>query len=194
MWWWLILACGGEASPTPAVTEAPPPAVDARAAALEQADAAAKKLGSTLKARMSEAMVAGGPPQAIGVCSGEAQAMTAQIASDSGAKLGRTSARLRNPMNGAPEWVFTWLQENEGKPAAEVKGFSRVDDTPLGSYARVVKPIAVEAGCLVCHGPKDSLDPAVVGLIAERYATDAAVGYAEGDLRGALWAEVALPK
>jgi len=51
-----------------------------------------------------------------------------------------------------------------------------------------MKGIRVEAPCLLCHG--DPIDASLAAALAERYPADAAIGYAEGDLRGAFWVEV----
>lgn len=181
----LTLACS---TPEPAPEAAAPaaPAVDHDQEALSAAEAAAKKLGGTLRERLTGAMSEGGPAKAIGMCADEAQGLTAGVAGETKASVGRSSLRLRNPANAAPEWVAAWLAEQGERPADGVTGFAKVVD----GKARVIKPIAVEAPCVACHGPKDTLDPAVAALLAERYPTDQATGYAVGDLRGALWAEV----
>ena len=44
--------------------------------------------------------------------------------------------------------------------------------------------------CVTCHGAKESFSPALIGALAERYPSDQAVGFAEGDLRGWFWAEL----
>lgn len=179
----LTLACSVPEPVPPAA-----PAVDHEQVALDAAEAAAKKLGGTLRERLTGAMTEGGPTQAIGMCADEAQGLTAGVAGETKASVGRSSLRLRNPANAAPEWVAAWLAEQGERPAEGVTGFAKVID----GKARVLKPIAVEAPCVACHGPKESLEPAVATLLTERYPTDQATGYAVGDLRGALWAEVAV--
>ena len=47
--------------------------------------------------------------------------------------------------------------------------------------------------CLACHGAPEQIPAEVAAILAERYPDDQATGYAVGDLRGALWAEVRLP-
>ncbi len=54
-------------------------------------------------------------------------------------------------------------------------------------------PIPVEGPCLTCHGARESLAPELRQALARRYPEDAAVGYAVGDLRGLVWAEVDVP-
>ncbi len=172
-------------TPQPAAASAPG---GPEAAALARADAAAMRLASTLKARVVEEMGKGGPVAAVKVCNAEAPALAAQIQAETGVTLGRSSLRLRNPANGGPDWVRAWLDQQGERPAAGVAPVSTVAD----GKARVIKPIAVEAPCLACHGAPEALAPDVRTELAQRYPADTATGYALGDLRGALWAEVAV--
>jgi len=204
----LLLACGEEApvptpatidrtttepatapapatTPPPAAEPAPPPAMTPDAA-LAAANAAADRLGSTLRARLLLAMTEGGPAAAVRVCADEAQALTAAAATESGARVGRSSLRLRNAADGPPDWVAAWLTEAGERPAAGAAGVSQASD----GHARVLRPIAIEAPCLSCHGEPASISPEVAAVLHERYPDDRATGYALGDLRGALWAEV----
>ena len=194
----LLTACPSEEPTTEpaATTEAPSaeaPAVDEQASsdqiAIDRTRDAAKRLGGSLKQRLVAEMGEAGPVAAATVCSTDAVSMTSAVASESGVRVGRSSLRLRNPANGAPEWVAAWLAEQGERPAEGVTGLARVDEVDGRRYARVLAPLATEAPCLVCHGPKEGLASDVAGLLAERYPEDAAVGYQLGDLRGALWAE-----
>lgn len=189
----LLAACGGAEPPAPTAAPAPKappppgaPASPADEAALAKAEAAAKQLGGSLKARVMEEMGKGGPTAAITVCTDEAPAAAARIQAETGVTVGRSSLRLRNPANAAPPWVQAWLAAQGERAAEGATPMSRVVD----GKAQVLKPIAVEAPCLACHGPADGLAPEVKALLAEKYPADRATGYAAGDLRGALWAEV----
>ncbi len=57
---------------------------------------------------------------------------------------------------------------------------------PGGQYYRFMKPIVVQPQCLLCHGPGAQIPPAVQDGLRQRYPFDAAIGYAVGDLRGAV--------
>ena len=192
----LLNACG-EAPPRPGAQvvapEPPAPAevVDPKADALALAKAtdAGARLGAALKGRLTQAMLEG-PGAAMTACSDEAQGLTAQVRGESGARVGRASLKLRNPTNSGPDWVQAWLTANEGKPGAEAALSSEVTTTPEGRFARVIRPITVEAGCLTCHGDPAAIPPPVKEQLTARYPQDAAVGYKVGDLRGALWAEL----
>lgn len=172
---------------------AAPPSTPAETDAIAKADAAAMRLGKTLKERVISVLTAQGPVAAISVCSAEAPAVSASIGVETGAKLGRSSLRTRNPQNAGPDWVQAWLKEQGERKAEGVKGLATIEQTPTGKVARVIKPIAIEEPCLKCHGAPDAIHPDVVGVLKERYPQDAAKGYALGDLRGALWAELPVP-
>jgi len=157
--------------------------------AMVRAQAAGQAFGGALKGRMKAAMEAGGPPQAITVCSQDAPRIAAEVSAAQDVRLGRASLRLRNPADAAPDWVQAWLDAQGERPAqglAPQKSFAEVEGQPV---ARLIVPIAVEAACLRCHGAVEDLDPAVRASLASRYPQDRATGYAEGDLRGALWVE-----
>jgi hypothetical protein len=162
----------------------------AESAAITRAEGAAMRLAGTLKARVVEEMGKGGPVAAVSVCNAEAPAVAATIESETGVKLGRSSLRLRNPANAAPPWVQEWLVAQGERPAA---GASPAVSVAEGN-ARVIKPIPVEAACLVCHGAPTTIAPEVKAELTRRYPLDLATGYAVGDLRGALWAEVPIER
>lgn len=166
---------------------------DPKTHALSSARAAIGTLKLQLRQKLQFAMADGGPAKALDVCASEAQAIRASIADKSQTHLGRSSLRLRTPADNPPEWVKAWLDTHGERPGAGVDGFARIDETPHGSVARVLEPIVVEKGCLPCHGAADKLGPGVRAALDARYPGDAAIGYAEGDLRGALWAEKAVP-
>jgi hypothetical protein len=187
----VLLPLAALAAPMPAPVPAPAPAAGGSAAepnglALGRAESAALRFGSTLKKRVVEELGKGGPVSAVAVCSVEAPMLATTIRGETGVALGRSSLRLRNPANVAPGWVQAWLVAQGERPAAGVVPLATVVD----GKARVIKPIAVEAPCLVCHGPKETLAPDVRAELATRYPADTASGYVLGDLRGALWAEV----
>lgn len=191
----LLLAAAGHAGAAPEAASprggaVRPPSGATEEGALARATAGAERLGSTLRARIAQAMGQGGPSGAVTVCGAEAQALTAKVREESGAAVGRSSLRLRNPANAAPPWVGAWLEAQGERPAEGVSGIAGIAETPSGPVARVLRPIAVEAPCLVCHGPAESTPPEVRTLLGEKYPTDRATGYRPGDLRGALWAEV----
>jgi hypothetical protein len=159
---------------------------------LARADAAASKLGEMLKANLVEAMANGGPESAVSVCAAQAQSILGEIETASHVKVGRSSLRLRTPADAPPDWVATWLRTAGERKAEGVVGVRAVVDSPSDKVARVIRPIAIEAPCLACHGQEQQVSPATRAAIRATYPQDAAMGYDLGDLRGALWAEVAV--
>jgi hypothetical protein len=139
-----------------------------------------------LSSRLLEEMKAGGPTRAVIVCRDEAQALTRQAASGSGVMLGRTSHRLRNPVNAPPAWARPFLDRAAGRRAESVEAVV-VD---LGDRVGVLRPIGTVGACTTCHGPRDRQPEPLQRLLAESYPKDQALGFAEGDLRGFFWAEV----
>ena len=131
-----------------------------------------------LKAALQESMAAGGPVEAITVCSELAPQLASDISRSSGAKVRRTSLRFRNPGNAPDDWEAQALAELE--MTGETELFAA---TPDGG-ARYLKAIPTGAVCLTCHG--DSLPPAVQEQLGEAYPHDRATGFAVGDLRGAF--------
>lgn len=195
VWLWLATGCGGPAEPPAAPDPAPAPtadraAEDPEAVALARAQATIDDARARLQSRMVQAMNHHAPPEDVVSCSIEAEALTEAAPEGSGASVGRSSLRLRNPDNAAPDWVRAWLDAQGERAAAGVDGIRRVDTVDGARVARVLAPIPIEPRCLGCHGPKDTLPADVRAALDQRYPDDHATGYAMGDLRGAMWAEV----
>ncbi len=155
---------------------------------LAQAESPPVPLGAELlkpfKQQLMGALKAGlqeGPDQAIEACKVKAPEIAASLSLD-GVEMGRTSHRLRNPDNAAPEWVKPVLHdyldnEAEVHPVEVSAGEGRMG---------YVEPIRMQATpCLMCHG--EVLAPAVAEKIAVLYPEDRATGFGDGDLRGVFW-------
>ena len=126
--------------------------------------------------------LAQGPVEAIGACQLRAPEIADERSRD-GVRVGRTSHRLRNPENAAPDWVAPLLEAYVGNPADRAP---RLVPLP-GERAGYVEPIGVKPLCLTCHG--ETLAPAVAERITALYPDDRATGFAVGDLRGLFWLE-----
>jgi len=98
--------------------------------------------------------------------------------------IGRTSFKLRNPVNRAPEWASA-LVEDRSEDVAYFAG----PDGMLGA----LMPIRMKEQCLTCHGKAELMPAKLTATLAALYPDDQATGFAVGDLRGWLWAEVAPP-
>jgi FtsP/CotA-like multicopper oxidase with cupredoxin domain len=159
--------------------------VASEARARARAQAAATELATNLRQALQSAMQTGGPAAAIEVCATRAPAIAQEAGARHRARVGRSSHKLRNTSNTAPDWVGLWLDRQASGPAAGAQGVSEVS----GSTARFLRPIAIEAVCLTCHGAPAGMPAPLRDALAARYPNDRATGYAVGDLRGALWAE-----
>lgn len=124
----------------------------------------------------------GGPANAIAVCKTEAPHIARDLSVD-GVVMGRSSHKLRNHANVAPEWVTPILEtfvSNAGAPTPTSV------DLGGGRYG-YVEPIMTQPLCLSCHG--SSLHPDIAARIGELYPDDEATGFSEGELRGVFWVE-----
>lgn len=147
--------------------------------------AVAGQFGAELRTALQDAMAAGGPIAAIKVCNEDAPRIAAAAAQASGATVGRTSLKLRNPDNRPDKHERAVLEEfaaavaaNPGAPPPE-----RLD-TLADGRVRFMSAIIVQPPCLACHG--DALAPPVAAAIGALYPDDQARGYQAGELRGAF--------
>lgn len=171
----LVLAAGLGTSA--AAAETPDRVVEGRAIAAE--------FGATLRDALQAAMVEGGPVAAIRVCNEEAAGIGLAAAAGTGATVGRTSMKVRNPANRPDDHeravlaeFATALQADAGEAPPE-----RLETLPDGRV-RYMRAIVLQPQCLACHG--SSLAPPVAERIETLYPEDAARGYEVGDLRGAF--------
>jgi hypothetical protein len=161
--------------------------------ALLRTQKATKALVTTLMQRLRSVLgEAGGMIAAVRVCASEAQDLTAGVAEAQEMALGRSSTRLRNPENRPPQWVAQWLADHEGQAADTVEPMLGIAVRDGKRVARYVGPIGVQPLCLSCHGPSETIPAEVKTILAQHYPRDKATGYAVGDLRGAVWAELEL--
>jgi len=142
--------------------------------------AAVNAMVSETMGEMEAAMESGNAADAIAVCREKAPAIAANVSNQFGLKIGRTSLKLRNPANAPPEWAEGLVAAESAEPVY-LAG-------PNDEFAALL-PIKLKAECQMCHGPTEMIDDEVLSAISEHYPNDEAVGYAEGDVRGWIWAE-----
>ncbi len=147
-----------------------------------QARAAANRLKSALMTELTEALQRGGPVAALEVCSGRAQTITRATATP-GVRVGRTSHRLRNPSNRAPEWLQATVDAAARGGSVE-PGLRELAPGRFGYF----EPLVTQPMCATCHGT--DLPDELRTAIAARYPQDEAVGFKPGDVRGFVWVEV----
>ena len=128
--------------------------------------------------------------KAVSVCSDTAQVLTNNFGIKKGVFIRRVSFKIRNPNNIPDDFEKKILNKFE-----LLKQNNELDDKTEHSeivkdgefiYLRYLKPILVQAECLNCHGKENEISSEVKELITQKYPDDKAVGYAIGELRGAV--------
>lgn len=139
------------------------------------------KLFGALLSELMASMSSKGPAKSIFVCKTRAPEIAAEVSRETGVRIGRTSFKLRNESNTAPEWAAGFVH-NKTEAPIEVA----LPDDELG----VLLPIRLKSTCTLCHGTKDQVLPDVKAAIVSSYPQDEATGFSEGDIRGYFWIEV----
>jgi hypothetical protein len=179
------LACDAPKAPPPSTTPTTTAPAATTPAPAERAALAAKTLQEKLKAALVGAIQAKGAAGAIDVCASVAPALAREL-STGGLTVGRTGVRLRNPDNRAPPWLAPTMTRWEAQAMVDRTPWN----TPLDDGRFVfAAPLSMLPLCATCHGNDVAAD--VKAAIAARYPQDAATGFAEGALRGAVWVELA---
>jgi len=189
----LVVVLLGGIAPLGAQEAVPAEAEVPEAAALARARAAASGLARELLARLGAELAEGGAVQATRVCSEVAPALAAAHSKD-GLAVRRVSPRPRNPAGRPDAWEAAGLARlAELHAAGELPDeVSAVVEGEGGPTFRFLKPLRIAATCLRCHGDPVGFPPELAAALAERYPADEAVGYREGDLRGAISVTVPL--
>lgn len=148
---------------------------------------ATRDFGGALKAALVEELGKNGPAAAIDVCSEQAPRLAREKSTDR-LVLRRISFKVRNPDDAPTDFEAEYLARLE-----QLHADGRLPEelfVPIEEEGRrgvhYFKPILIEAACLLCHGPEESLGPDVRASLAERYPKDHARGYVLGDFRGAF--------
>ena len=181
---------------SPVILAAAEPAADT--AWVDQSRQLAMQLGGQLKGELSKAIAEGGPVAAINVCYLRAPEIAAQLSQASGARVGRTALRVRNPSNAPDELERSVLEQFSAdlgsgpvdRPLEAVFEIRRGDAVER----RYMRAIPTDALCLTCHGK--TIAPELAAAIARDYPKDQATGFEQGQLRGAfsvVWPAPSLP-
>lgn len=164
------------------------PSAEKQTAMADEARKAAGSLAQALGAELKQAMTAGGPEAAIGVCKERAPKIAADVSVKTGMQVTRVSPKNRHP-NAVPDaWEAQAQAGLEQRLAAGEKPETldtwQVVDTPNGKVFRYAKALPVGAVCLNCHG--ENLTDGVKAKLASDYPNDKATGYSAGMLRGLI--------
>ncbi len=156
--------------------------------AVSEAKQITKAFGGALKARLQAAMKEGGPVNALDVCSKEAVSITAQVAKEKGALISRVSLKNRNQMNVPNEWQKKVLEDFDARAAKgeDIKkmGFAKIVEHDGKKQLRFMKALPTGGLCLKCHG--SNIEANVQEKLSTLYPDDKAIGYALGQVRGAV--------
>jgi len=161
---------------------------------VDEARAAAARLGGGLIPELRAALAGGGPETAVRVCNLRAPEIAAQV-SGPGLQVGRTALRVRNPDNAPDAWERQVLFDLRDRLAAG-EAATRIEHWEVQRrngrrIGRWMKAIVTQPVCTTCHGKR--IDPGLAGTIERLYPEDQATGFRIGDLRGAFTVEVELP-
>jgi len=154
-----------------------------------------KEFMQTLKTELQAGMKEGGPVNAISVCNLSAPAIANTYSVRNGWDVGRTSLKLRNPDNAPDVWERSVLESfDERKRAGEdpmkMEQYEVVRKDGSSEF-RYMKAIPTAQLCLACHG--EQLDSITRTRIEKLYPRDQALGYKQGDIRGAFTITQPLP-
>lgn len=170
------------------LASAPAHATDPNPAQLDEARQLTQGFMQRLAGELMAAINADGPVSAIGVCSTEAPGIAGALSTESGWAVGRTALKVRNPRN-APSVreravLMSFLERHAQGESYKTMESAAVIEEGGHAYLHYMKAIPTQPLCLTCHG--DTLDPELEQKTREVYPTDAAVGFKEGELRGAF--------
>nr|WP_319566675.1 DUF3365 domain-containing protein [uncultured Rhodoferax sp.] len=131
-----------------------------------------------------------GPASAVTVCHEKAPQMAKTASEQTGWAIRRVSLRNRNPKALPDAWERAALEEFDrraaaGENPATLEKYALVEDAGRKEF-RYMKALPVQQVCLACHGASDSLAPEVSERLHTLYPDDKAVGYALGQIRGAM--------
>ena len=156
-----------------------------------QARSVAGSVPPKLLAVLQTEIARSGPEGAIGVCNEKAPAMARAASEQSGWSIRRVSLRNRNPKAVPDAWERAALQDFDRRAAAHespatLERAEVVKDADGRLVQRYIRALPTLGLCTQCHGPADKLSPAVTARLKALYPDDRAVGYREGDIRGAI--------
>lgn len=157
---------------------------------LPEARKVAGALPGKLLAILTVEMDEGGPEGAISACRDKAPQLAKAASEETGWAIRRVSLKNRNPKAVPDAWERGVLEEFDRRAAAgeNAKAMEKGEVVSAGGQKtyRYMKALPTADVCLSCHGGQADLTPAVRAKLAALYPQDKAVGYAVGQIRGAI--------
>ncbi len=169
----MLGACGASEAPS----NTPPEAVDP-----DLAQGMISRMAGTLIGELTTQMAEKGPVEAISICADRAPEMAKEISTEQ-LRLRRIGTRPRNTATNTPTEGERAVLAKLTKESPIFQG--EVDGKQMFLRAQFIP----SAMCLTCHGTPEQVPRDVQEALAKRYPDDQAMGYAVGDLRGALIVE-----
>ncbi len=150
-----------------------------------QAQQLIKAYGKQLKSELQQSLKNDGPTAAIGNCQLKVQQLRN---ADDEWQIGRTSLKVRNPLNMPTAWETTVLaqfekRKQQGVAIADLQ-HEHIIEKDGQRYYRYMQAIPTGELCLKCHG--DNIAKPVAEKLAAHYPADQAKGFKTGDIRGAF--------
>jgi hypothetical protein len=166
------------------------PASAADPAWVEQARKVATSVPPKLLAVLKEEIDRGGAESAIAACRDKAPQLAKTASEQTGWSVRRVSLRNRNPKAVPDAWERAALEDFDrraaaGESPATLEKAEIVADGGRKEY-RYLRALPTQELCLQCHGAPDRLSAGVKEKLAALYPQDRAVGYAPGQIRGAM--------
>ena len=159
---------------------------------LNASRSAAQQLGSQLKDKLKTSLQSKGPVESITVCNIEAENIALSVSNKNNLKVGRTSLKVRNPLNISDAWEQEKLHflEQQMLSGVDIKTLEVYETTNEDNekWFRYMKPILTSEVCLICHGA--SIASPIRQKLQELYPNDQATEYKIGDLRGVFTVKV----
>ena len=154
--------------------------------AISRADLVIVAMQSEVLRELNDALARGGTPRSLAFCHVDVENVLRRVSREDGVAAGRTSDRLRNPINAPRAWAAPLVAAHAGRRATSIDGYA-VD---LGDSVGVLRPIVEQPMCGGCHGTSDRLAPGVTAILKQRYPSDRATGFRDGEIRGWFWVEM----
>lgn len=157
---------------------------------LPQAREVAQNVPPRLLAVLQDEIARGGFEGAVQACRVKAPEMARAASEQTGWQIRRVSLRERNPRAVPDAWERAALEDFDRRAAAHEPpaGLERAEVVSEGGQTvrRYIRALPTMDLCLNCHGKPERLNPAVVARLKELYPNDRGVGYANGEIRGAI--------
>ena len=152
----------------------------------EQSKDMVKEFGGKLKGKLQAAMKSGGPIKAMTVCNEQAPLIAKKLSDKSGWDIHRTSLKARATKPDAWETQIMQSFEQRHTDGDKFKSLFNQDVVEVNGKPtfRFMQAIETKGICLTCHG--ENIAPEIANKIKQLYPNDMAIGFKQGDIRGAF--------